>query len=136
MADVLAIMDELGANAELLLAPDAWLESRRVCLQQGLSLAAEELAEILAAQRIKNMLQQRNMVAVRCVDKAGPHPDVVIEICPITDALDRLDRERRDPSIPQDVSEMNERQQVDTWEKDGYDVDASRKVRARKRRHG
>lgn len=132
MTDELTIMAELGEDTELLLAPDEWLENQRVALQQKLSLIADELNGVLTAQRIKGQLQQRNMVAVRCVEKCDGQPrDIIIQVCPVPDAIARLERERKDPTIPADVSDENARQQLETWRADGYDIEASRRLRRR-----
>jgi len=137
MADELTIMAELGEDTDLLLTPDEWLENQRLCLQQNMSLLAEQLDAVLVAQRIKRQLQQRNLVAVRCVEKENGTPrDVIIKICPVTDAIARLDDERNDPTIPADVSGDNRDQQLDTWRADGYDIAAAKRLSQRKRKHG
>lgn len=137
MADEVAIIAELGDDADLLLAPDEWLENERRSLQQKLSLIAEELDDILRAQRIKRQLQQRNLVAVRCIEKEGGQPsDVIIKICSIPDALSRLAAERCDQMIPADIARDNAEQQIVTWRADGYDVDIAERLSNRRRRHG
>lgn len=134
MADEITAAVELGEDADLLLAPDEWLENKRISLQQRLSLTAKELEGVLAAQRIKGSLQQRNMVAVRCVDKKhGVPSDIIIKFCPISDAIARLETEKEDATIPDDISSDNIRQHIDTWQSDGYDIDTVRKLRKQKR---
>lgn len=126
MTDTLSIINELGDDTDLLLAPDAWLENQRITLQQRLSLLAEQLDGILVAQRIKGQLQQRNLVAVRYIEKTNDVPsDIVIKVCPITDALAQLDNDQRDQTIPSDVSENSARQQIGVWRSDGYDVETT-----------
>ncbi len=129
MADELAIMMELGDSTHLVLYTDTWLENERVCLQQQLSEVAERLDGILAAQRVKGRLQQRNLVAVRCVEKSDGMPsDVILKVCPVGDAAIRLETELSDNTIPEDISDMNYRQQIDTWTADGYDVPTSKNI--------
>lgn len=138
MADALTILAELEEeDTDLLLAPDEWLENQRIALQQKLALLAQELDGVLTAQRIKGQLQQRNMVAVRCVEKSDGTPrDIIIQVCPVPDAILRLEEEKNDPAIPRDVSEDNARQQFATWRADGYDLEASRKLRKGKSNNG
>lgn len=118
MAEELMLLEELGNDADLLLTTDDWLEISRIQLQQELSLIASQLNSVLSAQRIKEILQQRNMVAVRNI--AGSNE---ISICSIVEALRQLDRERTDPAVPASLSRLNSLQHLKTWECDGYDVD-------------
>ena len=125
MYDDTLMLAELGQDAELLLMPDAWLENERVALQQQLSLLVEQLKPILTAQKFKIQLQQRNRVAVRVIEKTAGQPDVAIVVAPINDAVKLLERDKRDPTIPADVSQENADQQLALWRKDGYDVNAA-----------
>ena len=124
MVDNLSIMSELGDNASLLLMPDAWLENQRTDIQQKMALLAEELGDILTAQRIKCQLQQSNLVAVRHIVRSNGIPsDIVITVSPLADAVRKLERDRSDCLVPVDISTDNARQQMNTWRMDGYDVD-------------
>ncbi len=137
MTDVLAIMNEIGDDAELLLVPDEWLENQRLYIQQKMALMAERLDGVLTAQRVKRQLQQSNLVAIRCVEKHNGQPsDIIIKVCPITEALTRLSDEKRDPTIPSDVSDENAKQQICVWRSDGYDIDTIERFNKRQCKHG
>jgi len=126
----LTIVADLGADADLLLTPDAYLESRRQTLQQQLALIADELDSILKAQALKTDMQQQNLVPVRCVeyDSQG-RPDIVIRIYPLPDAIAVLDQQRRQADIPTGLADDNHRQHLQTWASDGYDVPGARRLR-------
>jgi hypothetical protein len=126
----LTIMADLGADADLLLTPDSYLESRRQSLQQRLAMIADELDSVLKAQALKTDMQQQNLVPVRCVEfDAQGQPDVVIRIYPLPDAIAVLEKQRRDPDIPDGLADDNHCQQLQVWENDGYDVRAARRLR-------
>lgn len=130
MAEQLTIIAELGDNADLLLAPDQWLENHRVLLQARMAQISEELDSVLQAQRLKLELQQKNLVPLRCVqrDERGC-PDVVIRVLSLPEALAVLNEQKTDPAIPDGLAAKNAEQQVCTWECDGYDVRGARKLR-------
>ena len=121
MSNQLSVIADLGEEADLLLAPDEWLENQRINLQTRMSILADQLHNVLKAQKVKHELQQKNMVALRYFDKH----DMTIKFCPLTDAIKQLDQ--NDPNIPKDISKMNADQQLKTWGKDGYDLIKTKK---------
>lgn len=127
MTNPLSLIDDLGEAANLLLAPDDWLENQRINLQTRMSILAEELYDVLKVQRAKIDLQQKNMVAVRCFDKIDKsNHDMTIKLCTLSDAMKQLDKQ--DPSVPTDISEINTNQQLKTWQRDGYDLSRTKKL--------
>lgn len=135
MSNELMIELELGEDVDLLLEPDEWLDNHRLSIQQRMAMMADELDRILAAQRIKEELQQTNMVAVRHIERNEEgEPDTSICICPLPAALDILENDCKDPEIPSSISSMNAHQQMKVWQQDGYDVKGSNDLRRTK--HG
>jgi len=121
-----AIIGELGSNADLLTCSDAYLHTQYVDIATQMSKLAEELDSVMKAQRLKRMLQQRNLVATRNLsrDNDGQVNDIVIAIKPLPDALQSLEKERVD-----DVAIANEVAQHIGWANDGYDLDTSAALR-------
>ena len=118
-------INELGEDADLLTRHDCWLETQRNALQGDLEQKATELRAILLAQRIKRLLQQKNLVAVQQLVRSseGKIVDIVIRIMNLPDALQYLLK-------PVDtLDEINTAAQVYGWDKDGYDIPVSRALR-------
>jgi hypothetical protein len=83
-----------------------------------------ELSKILSATKIKRMLQNKNMVAVRDIIKStnGSVKDVTVKIMALPDAIDSLDNKTSDTEA------INVSQQLIVWQSDGYDIDTSRQL--------
>ena len=115
----MSITDSLGPDADLLLRSDAWLDAKRVELAQSLSLLLCDLRAIERAIHIKNELQQKNRVAVLSQTRNG---DNIIRTMPLPDAISIIKTECQNPHLTIG--------QIRTWLLDGYDVDASERLKA------
>ena len=109
------IIDALGDNAELLTKSDTWLAILESKLGQNLTILLHDLEQVQTAIRIKQRLQQNNLVALKRVIRRGRISDEVIEILPL-------------PKAVQAVNETAYRDQINIWAADGYDVQAVQMV--------
>lgn len=105
----LDIIDELGDDAELLIKSDMWLEALESKLGQHLTIILHDLEQIQKTIRIKQRLQQQNLVAVKRSVHGGELSDEVIEILPLPKAV-RL------------INHTDYCDQINIWAADGYDV--------------
>lgn len=122
---ILNLISEIGDDADLLTRSDEWLEEERRATATELDKKTQELRIVLLAQRIKSLLQQKNLVAVRQLlhTTDGQTKDIIIKIMNLPDALRLL-------SEPQDtLDEVNSTAQHLTWNKDGYDITRSAALR-------
>jgi len=103
------IIDELGDDAELLTRSDAWLAALESKLGQQTTIILHDLEKIQRSIRIKQRLQQQNLVAVKRTVHSGPLSDEIIEVLPLPKAV-RL------------VGHTDCRDQINIWAADGYDV--------------
>lgn len=103
------IIDELGDDAELLTKSDVWLEALESKLNQHFTILLQDLEKIQNTIRIKQRLQQQNLVAVQRSIHSGELSDVVIEILPLSKAVRLIDH-------------TDYRDQINIWAADGYDV--------------
>ena len=119
---------ELGDDTDLLLFPDQWLENHRIDLQSRMAELADQLNAVLIAQRFKSYLQQKNMVAICCLNRTatGTPISIIIEIMPLPDAVVILDNDKQDPTA---MGKVNAEQQERTWVADGYDVSGARRLK-------
>lgn len=117
---------EIGDDADLLTRTDEWLEEERRATAAELDEKANELRAIHLAQRIKKLLQNKNLVAVQQILRTtdGITKDIIIKIMRLPDALLSL----RDQSDTLD--EINAAAQFMTWGKDGYDLPTSAALRS------
>jgi hypothetical protein len=127
MNHLLTRISELGEDADLLTRHDDWLETQRSALQDDLEQKATELRAVLLAQRIKRLLQQKNLVAVQHLIRSseGKVVDIVIRIMNLPDALQHLLKKPTDT-----LDEVNAAGQVHGWAKDGYDIPGSKALRS------
>lgn len=115
----------MGEDADLLTRHDDWLETQRNAIQTDLEQKSTELRAILLAQRIKRALQQKNLVAVQQLIRSseGKVVDIVIRIMNLPDAIQQLRK-------PLDtLDEVNAAAQLFGWDRDGYDIPASKALR-------
>jgi hypothetical protein len=105
----LDIIDELGDDAELLTKSDIWLATLESSLSQRLTILLQDLERIQKTVRIKQRLQQQNLVAVKRSIHSGELSDEIIEILPLPKAV-RL------------IGYTDYRSQINIWAADGYDV--------------
>jgi hypothetical protein len=59
------MLRDIGDDADLLTKSDEWLESNRKSIAQEVDMKLQELKKILLAQKIKSLLQSKNLVAVQ-----------------------------------------------------------------------
>lgn len=119
------LIDTLGDDAALLTRNDEWLEQQRQATAQKMDLLANELRAIMLAQRIKKLLQQKNLVPVQNLlrSECGEVQDIIIRIMNLPDALQIL------KPTKDHIDEMNRLAQIHGWNEDGYDVETSASLR-------
>jgi hypothetical protein len=105
------IISELGDNAELLTKSDLWLTTVESKLRQNLTILLHDLEQLQTAIRIKQRLQQNNRVAVKRQVNHGGIADEVIEILPLSKAI-------------QAANKVSDNKQINVWHADGYDIQA------------
>jgi hypothetical protein len=118
---IMALMQEMGSDADLLTRNDDWLERERTSKAQELGRVVHELDTIRKAQNLKKLLQQRNLVPIQQIvrDPDGNIVDTIIKVMAVPDALLLL-------TSPKDVTDaMNSVMQFDAWKQDGYDLPGS-----------
>jgi hypothetical protein len=103
------IIDELGDDAELLTKSDMWLSTLESKLSQDLTFLLHDLERVQKSIRIKHRLQQNNQVALKRTIREGELYDEVIEILPLSKAV-------------QIIRQTDFRNQINVWAADGYDV--------------
>jgi len=121
------LIEEIGNDADLLTRSDAWLEDARHRCNQELEAAATELRAIILAQKVKGLLQQKNLVAVQQILRStdGEIRSIIIRVLNLPDALSII-------SKPHDALDMaNAAGQLLTWENDGYELQESAALRMR-----
>jgi hypothetical protein len=120
------LLNDIGDDADLLTRSDEWLEQERKIVASQLDDRARELEKLLLAQRIKRLLQQKNLVAVQQILRTadGEMKDIIIRLMKLPDALHLLERHRRDT-----IDDVNVAAQLMNWDYDGYDISTSRALR-------
>lgn len=120
------LIESLGDDAALLARSDEWLEESRRATAQKMEQLSNELRAIMLAQRVKRLLQQKNLVAVQHLlrNEEGEVKDIVIRLMNLPDALQILK-----PSEDH-LDEMNRMAQLHGWNKDGYDLETSAALRS------
>ena len=120
------LLTDIGEDADLLTRSDEWLEQERRHIASELDEKARELEKLLLAQRIKRLLQQKNLVAVQQILRTanGEMKDIIVRLMKLPDAIHLMEQARIDT-----VDEANAAGQLLTWDLDGYDIDTSRSLR-------
>ncbi|MDB4490258.1 hypothetical protein N9045_01945 [bacterium] len=119
------MLKEIGDDADLLTRSDEWLEGSRKSIAQDLDIKLRELKNILLAQKIKSLLQSKNLVAVQQLlkDDKGNLKDIIVRLMKLPDAVKLMDNCK-------DISDKtNAEFQFGVWHEDGYDIDTSRALR-------
>lgn len=118
------LMEEIGQDADLLTYSDQWLERERIKRSEDLAETARELQAILVAQKIKNILQQKNLVAAQQIlrDASGEIKNIIIRIMNLPDALSMF-------STTDTLDDINAAGQLMAWKRDGYDIQTSAALR-------
>lgn len=122
---VMELINSMGSDAVLLTRNDEWLERQRLQTAQQIDQLANELRALMLAQRIKRLLQQRNLVAIQYLlkDENGSVRDIVIRLLSLPEAMQMM-KPSRDR-----LEEVNRITQIKTWSEDGYDLETSAALR-------
>lgn len=122
----MTLINEIGDDADLLTRSDEWLEEERKTTAASLDRTARELHAIQTAQRIKRLLQQRNLVAVQSIIRSeeGDIRDILVRIMSLPDAIALLRAHKNDT-----LDEINLAAQLVGWNSDGYDTAISSRLR-------
>ena len=119
------LIDSMGSDAVLLTRNDEWLERQRLEAAKQIDELANNLRALMLAQRIKGLLQQRNLVAVQHIlkNENGTIKNILVRLLPLPEAMRILQ--------PSDdaLQEINRTAQIKTWKEDGYDIETSSKLR-------
>ena len=120
------LMNMLGSDVELVTRSDQWLEEQRKAVASKMNDLASELRAIMLAQRIKTLLQQRNMVAINHIlrDEDGRVTDMIIRILNLPDAISLLGSNKNK------IDKVNRDMHINSWNEDGYDVETSATLRS------
>ena len=119
------MLKDIGDDADLLTKSDGWLESNKKSIAQEIDLKIIELKNILLAQKIKRLLQSKNLVAVQQLlkDNDGNLKDIIVRLMKLPDAVELMDNSK-------DLSDIaNADYQFGVWQEDGYDIETSRALR-------
>ena len=119
------LLDRIGDHADLLTYGDAWLEHERVTISSELQRKISYLDKVIAAQQIKRMLQDKNLVAVQHIERSANNEitDVIIKLMKLPDAIKSIEK------TTDTLDEINAAGQIFTWATDGYDIVSSRSLR-------
>jgi len=119
------MLKEIGDDADLLTKTDAWLEINRKALAQDVDLKLKELKNILLAQKIKSLLQSKNLVAVQQLlrDNQGNLKEIIVRLMKLPDAVKLMDNSKDLADI------INAEHNLRSWNEDGYDIETSRALR-------
>ena len=125
--NLMNLLDDIGEDADLLTRSDAWLEQERRNVASELDERAQELEKLLTAQRIKKLLQQKNLVAVQQILRSanGEMKEIIIRLMKLPDAVHLMEQPQVDF-----LDGVNASGQFMTWDKDGYDIQTSRSLRS------
>lgn len=123
--DLSILLNELKAELELITKTDHWLEQEKISLSADIDEKVKELEKILIAMKIKSMLQNKNMVAVKQILKTtkGSIKDVIIRIMSLPDAIELVNQ------AEDELERVNYLQHMTDWVKDGYDIKLSKALR-------
>lgn len=124
--DLHNMMLQLAGDLDLLVTSDEWLNQERIYLAADIDQKVRELEKVILAKKIKCILQNKNMVAVKQIIKTdnGNIKDVVVKLMSLPDAIDLM--EQYDDKMGR-ASYLN---QINNWETDGYDIESSKALRA------
>lgn len=100
----MTLVANFGHDPNLLTASDAFLKHRQNVLSSKIEMLAEELNGIMTARRIKMVMADKNMVAMKCPD--------MVKLLPLKEAVHEL--------AHSDAASAE--QQLLTWMADGFDV--------------
>ena len=120
------LLDDIGDDIDLLTRSDEWLEQERRNVASELDERARELEKLLLAQKIKRLLQQKNLVAVQQIlrSTSGEIKDIIVRLMKLPDAMHLMGQSQVDV-----LDSVNTSSQFMTWDKDGYDIQTSRSLR-------
>ena len=112
-------------DIDLLCKSDEWLENERRIKAELAHKSICELQSVMLVQRIKRMLQQKNLVAMQQIvrDDKDSIQDIIVRIVNLPDALAMVSQST------DTLDEANFAAQLSGWEDDGYDLEKSAKLR-------
>jgi len=124
--NLINLLNDIGDDADLLTRSDDWLEQERRIVASELDEKARELEKLLLAQRIKRLLQQKNLVAVQQILRTanGEMQDIIVRLMKLPEAIHLLEQCRQDT-----IDDVNTAAQLLNWNNDGYDLSTSRALR-------
>lgn len=118
LSSLTSLIKQLADDFDLLTYSDEWLEEERKSISADLEEAAKTLRAIIIAQRVKKILQDRNLVAVQSLVKSeGQITDVLIDIMSLPDAMVLLSQNEQELQ-----NDLLTSAQMAGWKKDGYDL--------------
>lgn len=118
-------MQQLAGDLDLIITTDEWLNQERIYLAADIDAKVRELEKIIIAKKIKSILQNKNMVAVKQIIKTdnGNIKDIVIKLMSLPDAIDLMEE------CEDKIDQVNYLNQITNWETDGYDIESSKALR-------
>jgi hypothetical protein len=124
--DLHNMMLQLAGDLDLLVTSDEWLNQERIYLAADIDQKVRELEKVMLAKKIKCILQNKNMVAVKQIIKTdnGNIKDVVVKLMSLPDAIDLVEQ------YDDKMGRANYLHQIYNWETDGYDIESSKALRA------
>lgn len=124
--DLSTLLYELKGELDLITKTDEWLDREKVSLSADIDEKVKELEKILLAMKVKNILQSKNMVAVKQIIKTqeGGIKDIVLRIMSLPDAIELYNKSDNH------LEEVQYLQNITAWEKDGYDIITSKALRS------
>lgn len=122
---VMELINSMGPDAVLLTRNDDWLERQRQQTAAQMDQLANELRALMLAQRIKRLLQQKNLVAIQHLlrDEDGTIKNIVIRLLSLPEAMQMMK-----PSKDR-LEEVGRIIQLETWAEDGYDLETAAALR-------
>lgn len=123
--DLHNLMQQLAGDLDLIITTDEWLNQERIYLAADIDAKVRELEKIIIAKKIKSILQNKNMVAVKQIIKTdnGNIKDIVIKLMSLPDAIDLMEE------CEDKIDQVNYLNQITNWETDGYDIESSKALR-------
>lgn len=123
--DLNLLLSQLGEDKDLILKTEKWLNQEKISLSADIDEKVRELEKILIAIKVKNMLQDKNMVALKQVlrNNSGAIRDIVIKIMSLPDAIDMCNK------ADNHLDKNNYLRHMTEWDKEGYDIKLSADLR-------
>lgn len=123
--DLNFLLRQLGEEKDLILRTEKWLTQEKISISADIDEKVRELEKILVAIKVKNMLQDKNMVALKQVlrNDNGSIKDIIIKIMSLPDAIDMCEKSENH------LDKINYLKHMTEWDKEGYDIKLSADLR-------